>query len=196
MFVFIHIYRARKAPYTSVVQTYLDQPLPFNRDIDLIRYFDKGGFDLTVLPNKTALWTRDIQLCIMFNIYIDSKNIGLLLSYYLHFFNHITVISGTESITKPYFAPDSVQVFYCDSYNGWYKHRCLRICLENPANESVEGFLFIADDMFVNITKMSQLDRTKLWIIPMVILNYTHLLDMSNDERPKNMAMVWVPEVR
>ena len=167
---------------TSTVQTYLKQPLPFNKNVPLIRYFDRGGFDLpdwieTQLTQRTALWTRDVQLCVMFNSVISSKTIGLLLSYYLQFFSHITLISGTQLIVKPHFVPDSVQVFNCDSYYGWYQQKCLRICLENPASDRVEGFLYVADDMFIDVAKMSQLDRNKLWMIPApTLFNYTHIV--------------------
>ena len=164
------------------IQTYLNQPLPFNRGIDMIRYFNRRGFDLPEMPPKTALWTQNIQLCIMFNTVFDDRTIGILLSYYLHFFNHITLISGTEIVTKPHFVPDSVQVLNCDSYYGWYQQKCLRSCMENPASDSVEGFLYIADDMFINITKMGQLNRNKLWTISIEIYNYTYLMQASRAE--------------
>ena len=64
------------------IQTYLNQPLPFNRGIDMIRYFNRRGFDLPEMSQKTALWTQNVQLCIMFNTVFDDRTIGILLSYY------------------------------------------------------------------------------------------------------------------
>ena len=182
------VFLKRHEPYS--VQTYLDQPLPFSKDIDLIRYFDKRGFDFTATPNKTALWTKDIQLCIMFNTVFKNRTIGLLLSYYLLFFNHITLISGTKIIkTKPSIVPDPVQVINCDSYYGRLQQKCLRACLQNPASNSVRGFLYIADDMFINITKMGQLDQTKLWTIPIEVYNYTRLIHAGEIE--KHLRWSW-----
>ena len=57
--------------------------------------------------------------------------------------------------------------------------------MENPASDSVEGFLYIADDMFINITKMAQLDRTKLWTSSMHTYNYYELMKKSKAELHK-----------
>ena len=186
--VYTTVFLERHESYS--VQTYLNQPLPFSKDIALIRYFDKRGFDFTAIPNKTALWTEDIQLCIMFNTVIKNRIIGLLLSYYLQFFNHITLISGTKVLhAKPSIVPDSVQVLNCQSYYGRHQQKCIRTCLENPASDSVEGFLYIADDMFINISKMGQLDRDKLWTIPIEVYNYTRLIRAGEIE--KHLRWSW-----
>ena len=184
-----------ETPHHTTISTYLKQPLPYNKDIELIRYFDdKKGFGLSVMSNKTVLWTRHIQLCVMYNTVINTVNIGFLLSYYIHFFNHITLISGTEIVTKANFIPDFVQLFNCNSNEGRYQHRCLKMCLENPARESVEGFLYIADDMFVDIAKMSKLDRTKLWAIPVIRLDYNKIIRESKEEVHKRWYWFGAPE--
>ena len=163
-----------------VYDTYLNQPLPFSRDLELIRYFNKRGFELSVLPNKSRLWTQDIQLCIMFNSVHHSKTVGLLLSYYLQFFDHITLLfNGAEgTLKKPRYAPETVQSFGCDSYYGWYQHKCLSICLSH-ADVHVKGFLYVADDMFINIAKMGELDPSRLWYLIPKQFNYSKLMTMN-----------------
>ena len=162
--------------------TYLNQPLPFSRDVELIRYFNKRGFELSVLPNKTRLWTQDVQLCIMFNSVHHSKTVGLLLSYYLQFFDHITLLfNGEGTLKKPRYAPETVQAFGCDSYYGWYQHKCLSICLSH-ADVHVKGFLYIADDMFINIAKMGELDPSRLWYLIPKQFNYSKLMAMNKFE--------------
>lgn len=122
----------------------------------------------------------------MFNSVHKSKTVGLLLSYYLQFFDHITLLfSGQGPLKKPHYAPDTVQALGCDSYYGWYQHKCLNICLSH-ADDHIRGFLYIADDMFINITKMGELDPSKIWCQRGKRYNYSKLTAMSKAELHKH----------
>ena len=131
------------------------------------------------------MWTKNIRLCIMFNLKNMSPNkqvINLMLSYYSYFFNHIMLLFDGEWSEKPDYLPKNIKFSGCKSTNGWYQHYCLRICLNETWNEDgePEGYLYIADDMFVNLTKMSLLPLSKVWCIRTTNINYTARASLGN----------------
>ena len=146
--------------------------------VNWIEDFKKRGFALSNIPDKSQLWTKDVQLCIMFNlnrIKPNPNSINLLLAYYLPFFNHITLIFDGKWDKKPDYLPEYVKFFGCQSHIGWYMQKCMNLCLSQPS-DSIKGYLFVADDMFVNLNKMKNLDLTKLWYIEPIVYKYSDLL--------------------
>ena len=137
------------------------------------------------LNKSTGPWTKKVQLCIMFNLKNMSPNkqvINLMLSYYSYFFNHIMLLFDGEWSEKPDYLPKNIKFSGCKSTNGWYQHYCLRICLNEAWDEDgePEGYLYIADDMFVNLTKMSLLPLSKVWFIGATNINYTARASLGN----------------
>ena len=131
------------------------------------RSLNKKGYSISDLPPKPALWTDKIYLCINFNL--NNVNPGkqvteTLLSYYLPFFKNITLIFNGDNWSRPDYVPEFVDVISCDSHRGWYQHKCIRSCIQRGSEET-KGFLYIADDMFINLTKMAELPTTKLWSV-------------------------------
>lgn len=154
------------------------------RDVDWISDFKKRGYTFDVLPNKTKMWTRDVHLCVMFNLNNmepDEQAINLLLAYYLPFFNHITVLFDGVWKEKPTFVPDYVNFIGCESHLGWYQHRCVRKCLIEASSRDT-GSLYIADDMFINLSKMANLSSSNLWYIKRNRANFTALLQEDKQE--------------
>ena len=134
---------------------------------------------------ESQLWTKKVQLCIMFNLKNISPNkqvINLTLSHYSYFFNHIMLLFDGEWGEKPDYLPKNIKFSGCKSTNGWYQHYCLRICLNETWDEDGEpkGYLYIADDMFVNLTKMSFLPLSKVWFIGATNINYTAKASLGN----------------
>ena len=130
-------------------------------------------------------WTKKVQLCIMFNLKNMSPNkqvIYLLLSHYSYFFDHIMLLFDGKWNEKPDYLPKNVTFSSCKSTNGWYQYYCLRICLNETWDEDgkPEGYLYIADDMFVNLTKMSLLPLSKVWNIGTTNINYTARASLRN----------------
>jgi len=60
--------------------------------------------------------------------------------------------------------PDFVEIIRCDSSNGWYQHKCILQCLQS-GHYDPKGYLYIADDMFINITMMSEYPIDKIWFV-------------------------------
>ena len=123
---------------------------------------------------RPNLWTDKIHLCVNFNLNMikPTKNVSdLLISYYHPFFKNITFIfNGNWS--KPDYVPEYVDFISCDSHIGWYQHKCIRSCIHRGSEET-KGFLYIADDMFINLTKMAELPTTKLWYIESEVRSYS-----------------------
>ena len=143
----------------------------------------KRNYSISSLPPKSALWTDNIHLCINFNLNNMSPSkraIDILSGYYYPFFSNITFI--LNDVTEiPHFMPDYIDSIACSGQNGWYQHKCLIMCMQRGSPDT-KGFLYIADDMFVNFTKMSQLPTTKLWFVP---------LQGSTKAHPASDKWVW-----
>ena len=88
----------------------------------------------------------------------------MLLSYYYPFFVKITLIFDGNPQYNFSSLPSFAKVLFCDSHLGWYQHKCIRKCINQGSNET-QGYLYISDDMFINITKMAQLPRSKVWFL-------------------------------
>ena len=128
---------------------------------------NKKGYSISDLPPKSALWTDKIHLCINLNlngIKPSKAVIETQVSYYFPFFKNITLIFNGDNWSRPDYVPEFVDVISCDSHLGWYQHKCIRSCIQRGSKET-EGFLYIADDMFINLTKMAELPTTKLWTV-------------------------------
>lgn len=125
------------------------------------------GYTLADLPPRNFLWTHNIQLCVMFNLNAikpNKKVIDLLIAYYFPFFKHIFLIFDGPPKNDLPLIPSFVKVLSCESYIGWYQHKCIQKCIhQNESN--TEGFLYLADDMFINISKMADLQKDKIWFL-------------------------------
>ena len=125
------------------------------------------GYTLDDLPLRNSLWTNNIHLCVMFNlksIKPNEKVLNLLISFYFPFFRHISLIFDGQPNYNSEWIPGFVNVLSCDSYFGWYQHKCIRKCIQQNESQT-EGFLYIAEDMFINITKMADLPKDKIWFL-------------------------------
>ena len=143
------------------------------------------GYTFPKLPEKSKLWTRDVQLCIMFNWGSTKYAIRMLLSYYLRFFTSIILLvdgnwpsEGTEGIQS------LVKVISVDTKNGWYQQRALLKCLQNGNSDST-SYLYILDDMFINISMLSTLPKSKVW------LNEPRVFNFSNPETYYKDSWYW-----
>ena len=149
----------------------------------------KKGYSVTDLPPWSALWTDKIHLCVMFNLkgIKPRKDVtDILISYYFLFFENITLIFDGANWERPDYVPEFVNVISCDSHEGWYQHKCIRSCMQQGTEET-KGYLYIADDMFINLTMMSDLPRTKIWFSHMTQKNYSWILNPG----PKGWDWDW-----
>ena len=139
-----------------------------------IRDLKSVGYSFPKLPDKTRLWTKNIQLCIMYNHVPGEYYVRELMAYYLRFFDNIMLLFDGEWPEKPSFIPEYVNFSECRSDRGQFQHVCLRTCLTNGGRK-VDGYLFVADDIFVNLSRMSTLPRSKLWYVDMkYVYDYTN----------------------
>ena len=125
------------------------------------------GYGLFDFPERKELWTYKTHLCIMFNLkYVKpNKNvINILISYYFPFFKIISLIFDGHPNYNYTSVPPFVNVMFCDSHWGWYQQKCIRKCIQQNYSEA-EGHLYISDDMFINITKMAELPKSKIWYV-------------------------------
>ena len=123
------------------------------------------GYTFPNLPDKSKLWTRNVQLCIMFNWGAEGYTIKMLLAYYMRFFNSIVLIYDGKWPKTKFFedVPTSVKVISVDTKNGWYQQHALLKCLQSGDNNTA-SYLYIPDDMFINITMMSTLPVSNIWL--------------------------------
>ena len=139
-----------------------------------IRDLKGVGYSFPKLPDKSRLWTKNIQLCIMYNYVPGEYYVRELMAYYLRFFDNIMLLFDGKWPEKPSFIPEYVNFSECRSDRGQFQHVCLRTCLTN-GGRNVEGYLFVADDVFVNLSRMSTLPRSKLWYFDMKwVYDYTN----------------------
>ena len=146
-------------------------------DVEYVRAWIRDlkgvGYSFPKLPDKSRLWTKNIQLCIMYNHVPGEYYVRELMAYYLRFFDNIMLLFDGEWPEKPSFIPEYVNFSECISRHGAVQHKCLRTCLTSGAR-NVEGYLFVADDIFVNLSRMSTLPRSKLWFVGMGVYDYTN----------------------
>ena len=143
-------------------------------DVTLVKHWISDlklvGYEFPKLPKKATLWTKNVHLCIMFNWGSTEYRTRQLLSYYMRFFDAITLFLEGRRVSHNYI-PSHIQVFHVKTGNGFYQQRCLAKCINQTAPNTV-SHLYIADDMFINITKMSQLSLLKIWFIPVSVLTF------------------------
>ena len=147
-------------------------------DVEYVRAWIRDlkgvGYSFPKLPDKSRLWTKNIQLCIMYNYVPGEYYVRELMAYYLRFFDNIMLLFDGKWPEKPSFIPEYVNFSECRSRHGHFQHVCLRTCLAN-GGRNVEGYLFIADDIFVNLSLMSTLPQSKLWFVDMKwVYDYTN----------------------
>ena len=150
---------------------------------------NKKGYTLSDLPPWSSLWTDKIHLCVMFNlngIKPKKDNTDILVSYYIPFFRNITFIFDGANRKRPDFLPEFVDFITCDSHVGWYQHKCIRSCM-HQGTEETQGYLYIADDMFINLTMMADLPTEKVWFGKSGEVSYTWILDPG----PKGWGWYW-----
>ena len=128
--------------------------------------------------SQSLVWTDKVQLCIMFNLANMSPKkqvMNLLLSYYGFFFSHIMLLFDGDWSEKPNYIPKNIAFSGCKSGRGWFQQHCLLICLSQTWDngDKPEGYLYIADDMFVNLTKMGSLPLSHMWYSHPDQMNYT-----------------------
>ena len=137
----------------------------------------KTGHKLTDLPPWSALWTDKIHLCVMFNLnnLRPKKDVDIILaSYYYPFFRNITFIYD-NIWERPDYLPEFVNYMGCKSSLGWYQHKCIRLCMQQGTEET-EGYMYVADDLFVNLIKMAELPKTKVWFDTMLVRKFSWLV--------------------
>ena len=125
------------------------------------------GHGLEDLPHRSKLWTASVRLCVMFNLNSVGPSeavINLLIAYYFPFFKHISLIFDGHPNYNFSSVPSFVDVLFCDSHLGFYQHKCIRQCIQQT-NSETEGYLYISDDMFINITKMAELPKSEIWFL-------------------------------
>ena len=125
------------------------------------------GYEFPKLPKKASLWTKNVHLCIMFNWGSTEYRTRLLLSYYMRFFDAITLFVEGEHVNHTYI-PSHIQVFHVKTRNGILQQISLELCINQVVPNTV-SHLYISDDMFINITKMSGLYLSKIWFIPLSV---------------------------
>ena len=126
------------------------------------------GYDFPKLQTSMPIhWRkkdwRKIRLCIQFNteIAVNEKTVELLHSVYSMFFDKI---SYSGPIPKPSYLDNDIQYIHCkNARNGESQQRCLLAHLE--AYPDAEGYLYIADDAFVDLSRMSKLPRDMVWYL-------------------------------
>ena len=172
----------------SFKSTSLMRPFIVDYEDRLIESLREMGYTLSDLPDQSELWTENVELCIMFNlngIGVNQTVIELLIAFYHPFFSHLTFLfDGDPAETKrPKYLPSYVDVFGCDSHVGLYQHRCIQTCIQQGTNET-KGFLYIADDMFINVSKMAELPTSKVWFTGSTVRKYSDIIDIVRNTKP------------
>ena len=151
-------------------------------DVKLVKHWISDlqivGYKFPKLPKKATLWTKNVHLCIMFNFGSTEYRTRLLLSYYMRFFDNITLFLDQERVPDMYI-PAHIQVFQVKTGNGFFQQRCIELCINQTARNIV-SHLYIADDMFINIAKMSQLSLSNIWFIPITALPFGNGLKIND----------------
>ena len=178
--------------YTNMMRPYYDIHDVDDRYQEVIASnLNKMGYASSDLPDQSELWTENVELCIMFNLNgagINQKVIELLIAFYHPFFSHFTLLfDGNPATTKrerPRYLPSYVNVLGCDSHVGRYQHKCIRTCIQQGTTET-KGFLYIPDDIFINVSKMAELPTSKVWFMPSSgPEGYSRIIEMARNTRP------------
>lgn len=117
---------------------------------------------------KKEDWVR-IRLCIQFNTEnaVKEETMRLLHRVYSNFFSKI---SYSGPIPKPDFLGNDTQYIHCtNAQNGEFQHHCLLAHLQTYPD--ADGYLYVADDAFIDLSRLSKLPRDKVW--------YLHGTDMD-----------------
>ena len=150
-----------------IYETLLNQNIIGVDDIEYLRIWisdlKKIGYQFPKLPIKSKLWTKDVQLCIMFNWGTTDYVLRILLAYYLRFFDSIVLLyDGEWPNWTPEYIPEGVRSIQVDTYHGWFQQRALFECLKLGQRSNLST-LYIPDDMFINISMLSQYSSSKVW---------------------------------
>lgn len=118
-------------------------------------------------PVRARLWTNTIQLCVMFKFHPKASIVKILLAYYMRFFKDISLfVDGSWEEANFKFIQSSVKLRNCNSTDGktrgGFHHRCLAKCLEETQSDP-EGYLYIADDVLLNLVELETQQKSKLW---------------------------------
>ncbi len=116
----------------------------------------------------------------MFNRASGESPVRLLLAYYLRFFDHIMLIFDGTWAKRPRYVPDYVKFYGCDSRLGVLQQKCLRICLDQ-GEPDVDGYLYLADDNFANLTYMNSLPRSEPWFLELTTNKYSDSKSFTKD---------------
>jgi hypothetical protein len=82
----------------------------------------------------------------------NETTLNLLSSYCSRFF---------ANGTRPYSLPQWINYITCDQDNGWMEQRCLALHMKTMPD--AEGWLFIADDVWLNLTRLVDLSEDRIW---------------------------------
>ena len=120
----------------------------------------------------------------MFNWGPTKCTIRMLVVYYMRFFNSILLLIEDELPSEAVEGiPSSVRAIRVDTKNGWYQQRALLKCLQN-GNSNVTSYLHIPDDMFINISMLSTLPTSKVWLNEPRVFNFSNLEAFYKDPWP------------
>ena len=175
---------------TNTLKNRLEVLNESNFDLTMLKNsLKKKEYTLADLPPWSSLWTDKIHLCVMFNLNGVQPKKGvtdILISYYTPFFRDITFIFDGANRERPDFLPEFVDFITCDSHVGWYQHKCIRSCMHRGTEET-KGYLYIADDMFINLTMMADLPTDKILFTEMEPKSYSWILDPG----PNGWGWMW-----
>lgn len=148
------------------------------------------GHGLQDFPGRGRLWTGAVRLCVMFNLNNvgpSERVINLLISYYFPFFKHISLVFDGHPNYNFSSVPSFVDILFCDSHLGFYQHKCIRQCIQQT-NSDTEGYLYISDDMFINITKMTALPKTEIWFLENQRRSMSWIQNLHGDNRSRHLG--------
>ena len=139
------------------------------------------GYSFPKLPDKSKLWTRNVQLCIMFNWGATEYTIRTLLAYYMRYFTSVVLLLDGEwpsAAVKD--IPTAVRAISVRTKNGWFQQYAVWECLQN-GNENITSYLYIPDDMFINITQLGTLPSSKMWFNQPFVYNFSNIHTLTDD---------------
>lgn len=119
------------------------------------------GYTFPILPSKSKLWTKDVQLCIMFNWGTTEYVVRILLAYYLRYFSSIILYYDGEW-PAGMLKPESVTSVQVNTHQGWFQQRALYDCLKRGHNSN-QNVLYIPDDIFFNISSVRRYSLSDVW---------------------------------
>ena len=139
------------------------------------------GYQFPKLPIKSNLWTREVQLCIMFNWGTTDTSLRILLAYYRSFFNSIVLLyDGEWPDGAAGYTPEGVLSIQVDTKHGWYQQRALYECLKIGQRRGLST-LYISDDMFINISMLSTKSLSKVWYMKAMYVDFRNEREVFAD---------------